>query len=124
MVPDDADDDTADATMRAAFLFYHGLDPLTPHSTVLTPTGLLLCHPNGTIIRDHEDYRLNCPYWYHENVRQLNPKQYPIWMFVIRVLEGAPPPLGKIIELRKYICEQINNTDNNKMTTSLDEQQR
>jgi hypothetical protein len=56
----------------------------------------------------------NCLHWYHQNVLQLNPKKFPIRMFVIR-MEGAPPPHKIIIEeLGNIICSNISAMDEDK----------
>ena len=55
------------------------------------------------------DYNVDhdCLHWYHENVLQLNPKRFPIRMFVIR-MEGAPPAHNILMQIGKAICENVN----------------
>ena len=61
-----------------------------------------------------------CLSWYHDNIEQKNPKGYAIRLFVIKV-EGPPPTKDVIVDIGNYICRHINDADNNKTTTKIEE---
>ena len=59
--------------------------------------------------------------WFHQNVAQKNPKGYSIRLFVIYT-DKQLPPHDNIINLGRYICQQLNSAPGNTTTTVLQQE--